>query len=312
MVHVAQSALSHHIAALEDELGVSLLDRTGRGVTPTEAGERLYRHAQELLRQADDTKVAVSTGTIELSGLVSIGMPLSLVMGLALPILTAVRRAHPGIRLRIHEETADTVFNWMHSGRLNVGIVFDDASMEGLDTTPLFEERLFVVVAPASGLAHRQSIELAEIADMPLIVPSAGKGVRPYLELALAKAGLALQAPAAEVNSVTLMKQAAAVGIAPTVLGWAPIDAEIRAGSLKALEIVNPSICRTALMCAQPASQRSQSTDRVLSILARVTQERVASGDWRGVRLPDSPWPEAAATARPRRASTRAIASRDS
>ncbi|WP_198084124.1 LysR family transcriptional regulator [Variovorax sp. E3] len=284
VVGVAQSALSNHIASLEEELAVALLDRTGRGVKPTEEGSRLYRHAQELLQCADDTKARVKESSFELTGVVSIGMPLSLTTSLALPIVSAVRARYPRIRLQVHEETADTVFSWMHTGRLNAGIIFDDTSMEGLATTPLFEECLFLVVHRGSKIAGRESIDLAELADIPLLTATAGKGVRTYLERSLAKLGLSLCPPCAELNSIALQKQAAAAGIAPTVLGWGAISAEVEQGLLTAVEIVNPSVRRTALLCAQPALPRTKSTERVLSMMEHVILQHIRSNEWRGVK----------------------------
>src|SRR5690349_18539130 len=97
-LRIAQSALSQHVAALETELRAQLLQRSTRGVTPTEAGRLLYRHAQAILQQVDDCRAAVAAQASEPTGRVAFGMPLSLVAPLALPVFQAVRAQYPGVQ----------------------------------------------------------------------------------------------------------------------------------------------------------------------------------------------------------------------
>ena len=112
-LHIAQSALSQHVAALESELRAPLLERSSRGVTPTAAGRELYQHAQRILKQAEDARAAVAHCAAEPSGHASLGVPLSLVPPLALPIFMAVRERYPAIRLQILEELSGTILEWI-------------------------------------------------------------------------------------------------------------------------------------------------------------------------------------------------------
>jgi LysR family nitrogen assimilation transcriptional regulator len=243
-LHVAQSALSQHVATLEGEFGTPLLNRSARGVTPTEAGRHLYQHAQSILRQVDDTKSAVSACTSEPTGLVAFGLPLSLVAPLALPIFLAVRARYPGVKLLIHEELSGTILEWIKNGRLSLGIAFDDGNLEGLSATPLLEERLFLVVSAKSPLARRKLISLREVADLELVLPTSDQGVRDRIERAMARAGHRITRVVAEVNSLTLMKQAAGAGIGATILSWPSIEAEVAQGTVAAIDIARPAITR--------------------------------------------------------------------
>jgi LysR family nitrogen assimilation transcriptional regulator len=92
-LHIAQSALSQHVAALESEMEAPLLERSSRGVRPTESGRLLYQHAQLMLQQAAEARAAVKAASAEPTGDVKMGLPLSLAFSLGLPILTAVPRA---------------------------------------------------------------------------------------------------------------------------------------------------------------------------------------------------------------------------
>lgn len=283
IIHVAQSALSQQMAALEAELGAALLHRTARGVTLTDAGRRVYRQAQAILQQAQDLKASAPLQAHEPSGIVSLGIPLSVAATLALPIFEAVSAAYPKVRLHIYEIASATILEWVTSGRLHMGFVFEGHDFAGLQRIDLFDERLYLVVPPGAPLARRKTVRLAEVAAKHLVLPSPGLGVRPRLERACASAGLALSAPAAELNSMTLMKQVTEGGLGPAVFGWASIATEVAAGRLTAVEIVRPTVQRTAMLYLQ----KSTPGDAVACVAQRVTdsvREQARRAAWRGVR----------------------------
>ena len=100
VLYIAQPALSQQLATLEGEVRQQLLVRTKRGVTPTEAGKVLYRHAQIILRQCEQARVDMDAAGCGLSGQVSVGLaPGTAASALALPLLRAVRARHPGVLL---------------------------------------------------------------------------------------------------------------------------------------------------------------------------------------------------------------------
>jgi LysR family transcriptional regulator, nitrogen assimilation regulatory protein len=287
-LHIAQSALSQQVAALEREFRTPLLHRMSRGVQPTDAGKELYRHAQALLQHAETAKEAVASCSAEPAGVVGIGVPLSLAATLALPIFEAVRSQHPGIKLQVHEELSGTVLERVKNGRLTLGIAFDDGDLEGLQARRVLEERLFLVLHPKSPLARRKAVGLREIAGMDLVIPSAGQGVRVRIEQAMAQAGLSLSKVAAEINSQTLMKQAAAAGFGATILAWPSVESEVAQGKLAAVEISRPAITRVAAICVSASMPRTRATECVLAAATEAIRQTVRRAThWRGVRFLD-------------------------
>lgn len=284
-LHIAQSALSQQVASLESEFKTPLLLRTTRGVQPTDAGRELYLHAQVILKQAEDARTAVASCSAEPTGQVMIGVPLSLVAPLALPVFEAVRTKYPGIKLQVHEELSGTILEWVKNGRLTLGIAFDDGNLDGLIVTRFLEERLFLIVHPKSKLAKRKVVNLREIENLDLVVPSPGQGVRARVEGAMARAGLSLRRVVAEANSLTLLKQAAAAGIGATILSWPSVDPEVTQGQLVAIEIVHPSLTRVAAMCLPVATPRTRALECVLAVAAEAVQNTVRRASWRGVRF---------------------------
>src|ERR1700750_3034933 len=92
-IHVAQPALSQQIAELEASLGISLLQKSARGVRPTAAGQRFYEEASSILRRYEDLSGLVRSGMGEVAGLVSLGMPASLSTTLVGPFIEQCRTA---------------------------------------------------------------------------------------------------------------------------------------------------------------------------------------------------------------------------
>lgn len=285
VLHIAQSALSQQVAALEAELDCPLLTRNARGVTPTEAGQQLYRHAQAMLKQADDAKAAVAMAMAAPSGQVVIGVPLSLVAPLALPIFDAVRTQYPRIQVLVHEELSGTILEWIRNGRLSMGLAFDDGNLESLQAMPLIEERLFLIVHPKSPLARRKLVGLKEVAELELVIPSRGHGVRDRIEGALARAGLPAPRVAAEVNSLTMMKQAAEARLGATILAWPSVEAEVAQRRLVAIDIARPAVTRVAAMCLPAGAPRSRACECVLAAATGAIREVIRRAPWRGVRF---------------------------
>jgi LysR family nitrogen assimilation transcriptional regulator len=297
-VHIAQSALSQHVATLEREFNTPLLLRSARGVVPTEAGKQLYRHAQLMLQQAEQARASVSNCTSEPSGPVSFGMPLSLAGTLAYPIFESVWQHHPLVRLQLHEGVSGSILEWIKTGRLSIGLAFDDGNLDGLDAVPVIEERLFLVLSPRSPLAHRKVVSLSEVQMLPLIMPMPGQGVRPGLERVMVREGMVLSQVVAEANSEHLLKQAVAAGVAHTVLGWQCVADEVAAGKLAAVQIVRPSVVCTTSLCMPASSAWTQTATRVRACIIDALRQTIARTRWRGVRFIESE-EEGAATAAP-------------
>lgn len=283
-LHIAQSALSQHVAALEAELKAPLLERSSRGVQPTESGRLLYQHAHLMLQQAAEARAAVQAASAAPGGQVRMGLPLSLAWALGLPILRAMRDAYPAIHLHILEELSGTILEWVKNGRLAIGIAFDDGNLEGLHTVPLLEERLFLVTSPKSPLARRKVVPVRELAGLDFVLPTMGQGVRARVDKALADAKLGRARVVAELDSHTVLKQAAATGMGATILSWTSVEAEVGRGELVAVEIVRPAITRTAHVCVQSAAPPTRATVCVRDTLMAAVREAVQRPSWRAVR----------------------------
>ncbi|HEX4214540.1 MAG TPA: LysR family transcriptional regulator [Candidatus Dormibacteraeota bacterium] len=221
-LHLTQSAVSQQVAALEAELGATLLRR--RPVEPTEAGERLLRHARSILLRLDAARLELRRlGDTEPGALVVGASPLAMSARVALELAT-VRRRHPHLEVTFRLVARPDLAEEVASGRVDVGLVDGIAAPTdplglpdlGMLTVAGVGEAPLAIVMPAGHpLARRAAVDLADVGDAPWIdAPSlgslaglraaAGSGsfpvhllyegadVRPLLELVAAGHGLAL------------------------------------------------------------------------------------------------------------------------
>jgi LysR family transcriptional regulator, nitrogen assimilation regulatory protein len=224
-VFVAQSALSHQIAQLEDELGASLFHRSRRGVELTDAGNRFLPHAVSILRQADDAVASVRSGTDTPTGKVVFGIPHSASNALALPLLRAVREQLPQVQLELTEELTGNLSKQLRTGQINLAVLFDDGHLGEFACTPLLRERICLIepAQTASGAKARKTrITLKQALAKPLTLPASPHGVRPIIEAAAAQAGLPAPVVEADISSISILRTTLLAGLGRTLLPVMP------------------------------------------------------------------------------------------
>ncbi len=282
-LHVAQSALSRHVANMEAEFGQALLLRTGRGVTVTPAGEALARYARAMLRLGDEARAALAHSAGSPSGPLALGFPLSLTQALCIPLIERVRARFPRLALQLYDEISGTLADRLRAGRLQVALVFEDAQLDGLQWQPVFEEELFLVVGASHALADEPAVGIEALADLPLALPSAPYGVRPLVEDALCAAGHPLQL-LVEANSLTVMKQVARAGLGGAVMSAACVADEVARGELVRLPLAGGMLRRRVVVATSPVEPQLQATGMVFDLLVALAREQAARGVWPGCR----------------------------
>ncbi|MBN8646122.1 MAG: LysR family transcriptional regulator, partial [Planctomycetes bacterium] len=120
---VTQPTLSAMLKKLEAEVGAELLHRTGRGVELTEAGRVFLAHAEDAVRRADAGLAAVRQLIGLETGSIRVGGGATATTYLLPPVVSAVRRAHPGLRFYVREAGSNAVSAAVRSGELDMGIV---------------------------------------------------------------------------------------------------------------------------------------------------------------------------------------------
>ena len=282
---VAQPALSQQIALLESELGVRLLDRQVHGVMPTAEGELLYRHARTILRQVDNTRALLMQKDEDVTGKVSIGMPSSTGRVLALPLLQRVRDAYPGIVLEIVDVPSADLTGLAAQGRVDMSITPDQMPKRGLQVLPVLLEEIYVILHPDVQVSA-DPMPLAELAQIPLILPSLPNTLRTRVEHVFQQARLEYKL-AGEASTSAILIPAVKAGMAATLLPWSAVHEDVRAGALRLVRLPPPAFLRELSICTSSSLPFTQAASKVQAICLALCQELVRSGQWAGSRMVD-------------------------
>ena len=286
-LHVVQSAISHQIASLEEELGAVLLVRGKTGVMLTSAGQILYHNAIAILQRVATASSEVKRADGEIRGMVAIGVPNSIAAVLALPLLQTVRRELPHVQLTIVEGLSGLLSEQLISGRLDLSILFDTESMRGFVQTPLLAEKLHFVSSNPELIrkySGKNGIGFREVLGRNLILPPQPNGIRVLLEQEALREGLKL-AVVAGVTGLDTMRAAVVAGVADSVMMAANVIRSGVNGDLLVLPIHEPVIERTAGLFEAGQFAPPAAASRVREILLQLVHDLVAVGHWPGARM---------------------------
>ncbi len=169
-VHISQPGLSQQLRKLEDELGVSLLERHSRGVRLSIAGAALLPFFRNALRQVQDAKAALADLNQRIQGSINVGSLQAINVGLLPLAIARLVTAHPALHVQAQELPALDIEVGVQNGELDLGIGFLPITRHSDDfqTEPLFDERLVLVVSSRHPLAAETSLPIAELRDLPL------------------------------------------------------------------------------------------------------------------------------------------------
>ncbi|HRF72414.1 MAG TPA: LysR substrate-binding domain-containing protein [Accumulibacter sp.] len=282
---VAQSALSHQLAQLEEELGTRLLHRSRRGVELTESGRVFLAHATAILRQVDDAKASVRHLAGDASGKVVFGVPHSASNALALPLLQAVRQHLPKVELELTEELTGNLVQQLRSGQINLAVLFDDGTLGEFACEDLLDEAL-ALISPASAPDRPPAaVTLQQALQLPLILPASPHGVRPIIEAAARAQGLPAPNVIADISSVSILRTTLLAGLGHTLLPVMPLQHELAAGTLCAVAVENPTLTRRLALCASKHVPLSAAATAVARLTADLTKDLCTKNVWQGAAL---------------------------
>ncbi|MCB2002826.1 MAG: LysR family transcriptional regulator [Rhodoferax sp.] len=290
---VAQPALGLQIRQLEQAMGVTLLSRHSRGVSPTRAGQLLYERACEILRLVEETGREVSAaGRRDEEGIV-LGLTNGFANIVGRDLVLQSRLEAPGVKLSIVEERSGPLIEALERHAVDIVLAYEVHERPGLLRVPLIEEATLFVCAPQAAvrLARRarpaegaaasaprrtrtktiaETIEFSELARHRLVMPGPRDGVRQQV-LATAKR-LAMKLDLTlDVSSVSMMKNMVAHGDAAAVMPYGNVIDDIRLGRIVGRRIVNPPLSRTLYLVRPSRRAPFKFEAEMLELVARVS-----------------------------------------
>ena len=245
-LRLTQPTISEHIRTLEQELGVRLLDRLGRGAEATRAGQLLLSHATRMLQLQRETLQAMDSFQGRLAG--DLHVAASTIPGeYVLPALIGrFKEKFPDIVISLLIGDSRAVVDWVIDGRAEVAVVGARLVHRGIEYRELMPDELVVVVPVVHPWHGKKEIALADLRAEPMLLREQGSGTRAAFESALAQAGQDLSTfrIVGEMGSTQAIKQAVKAGVGVSVISRRAVDEDYRSGLVWCLRIRDLKITR--------------------------------------------------------------------
>lgn len=272
--NIPLNILEQRIRDLGRELGIELFTTKGDAEVLTEAGTRLYEHAVDLLsltRTACNQVERVARNPAEMA---IVGLPPTLAISLTAAISREFRKALPAAKLRFVEGMSGYIREWLATGRIDVGVLYDSHNVPG---EKLWKEALYVVGDP-SLLPQSEGFPFTRLGSLPLILPGPLHGLRMlinrYAEQHTMKLNVIL-----EVSSFNMTLDLVAQRLACTVLPHTVLrDMQPVYAGLKCQMLTNPSIYR-GIVLATSTNKPVSPAIRTLLQVARAEIRRLNSAN---------------------------------
>ncbi len=170
-LHISQPPLSMQIRALEEELGVSLLQRTRRHVSLTRAGKAFLQDAEQILEKTEQAVLTARRAGRGEIGELAVGFISVADYNLLPLVLREFRRKYPMVTLSLKESTSDAQIADLIEGRIDCGFLLPPVSEAGIESEPIMREPLIVALPEHHPLASEKGpIALAALANAPFII----------------------------------------------------------------------------------------------------------------------------------------------
>lgn len=278
---IAQPALSGHIAALESELGVKLFERHSKGVELSEAGERLYRRALDLLASFDGLKREVSESDARPVGKVRLSIAGAIAGVVAAPLLRAVSERYPEIELSVTDGLSSEIQMQIESRAVDLGMMPGASELPGMHAQPLLEERFMYFGAPSLMRDEPEFPTFEEIARRPLAAPDRAHDLRKLIERVATSAGLTLDVRY-ELNSTALLIGVVKEGLAYAVLPYSACLDPVGSGALARRPIDCPQLARVQAIVWLRERPLTPAAAAVRDECARTVSQLVRDGKLEG------------------------------
>lgn len=256
---LTQPTVSEHIRALEDELGLRLLDRLGRGAAVTPAGRLLLSHAHRLLALAREARQAMDGYLGKMSGELLIAA--STIPGeyILPPLIGTFKAKFPEISITLLIGDSQAAVEWVGDGRAELGVVGARLPHRGVDFRELMADEIAVAIPDGHPWRGRTEVTLEELRAEPLLIRERGSGTRAALERALAAARMDLGAfhIVGEMGSTQAIKQAVKAKVGLSIISRRAVDEECRSGVLWCLRVSDLPIARSFYLATHKERSRS-------------------------------------------------------
>jgi DNA-binding transcriptional LysR family regulator len=266
----SQSAVSAQIRQIESEYGERLLDRSGKTVRLTPAGEVFREYAQRMLSLRDESLRAVADHGNDPRGVLALGANEATCLYVLPNVFAEYLRLYPSVQVSIYRNFSHKILERLDSGAIDVGIVTLPVKMPMLKVRTIFRDRLVLMVSADSPLAQHDKVPISMVVEQPLILPRTGftrrimdKLFRPYRD----KLHVRMELP-----SIGMIKSFVAAGLGVSLISESFARDEVQSGKVKLIALKDNELSRELGL----AYRRNRSLPRAAEVFIELLQRRTA------------------------------------
>lgn len=260
---VTQSTLSHGLRQLEQELDVALFERLGRGLKLSQAGAEFRVYATRALKEIEAGRMALADLSGLQSGKLTVGAFPTFLNTVVPATVATFSQSHPKVAIEVRDLRAGPIEEQLLRGELDLGIAFHPTEHAEIETEPLFDERMMLVVRPAHPLSKRRTLAMKELAGVPLALLSRNFATRRLIDASLRQAGVAPMVRV-EMESVEALLGVCRFGDLASIV---PERAARQAPDLHAIALTEPQMVRHAGILWRRGASRSPAARSFAALL---------------------------------------------
>lgn len=280
VLSVAQPVLSRQIKTLEEELGIELFYRNGRGIVLTEAGKLLHGYAGTVLDSVSRATTEVMALRSSPRGTIAIGMPPSVGSILTVPLVQTFRAEFPLVAMRVVEGFSGHLLEWLATGKIDVAVLYNAPRTSNLRAEPLVTEEINLLGPVDDPLALPDGpVSARRLPEIPMIIPSRPHGLRLVVDALLGEATIDMNV-ILEVDAMPSTLSLVERGVGYTLLSYGPARHLIEAGRMKSWSIVDPVLTRQLILATSSQRPTTAATRALAAMVRRQVQDLVRRGLW--------------------------------
>ncbi|MEM1296207.1 MAG: LysR family transcriptional regulator [Verrucomicrobiota bacterium] len=238
--HISQSAVSQRIAALEKELGVTLLVR-GRNTEATAEGNMLLSTAHEMLETFDDFRARLRSPDRAIAGKLQVATVYSIGLHELPPYLKWFRDHYPDVEVRVEYRRANQVYEDVELGRADLGLVAYPENRAGLIAETFWQDELVLICTPGHEFARKGSVTLGDLEKSKFVSFEPDLPTRIAIDAMFAQAGVSVD-EVMELDNVELVKRAVELENAVSIVPQRTAYAEVEGGRLAQATLVDSTV----------------------------------------------------------------------
>ena len=278
-LNLAQSAISHHLANLEEELGVQLFTRKPRGMEPTAAGIKLYDHVKSILRAVQLAEQDVRNESEEVSGEIAVGLPHSVMQAIGLSLMRAVLQDFPKVRLSVVESLSGGTFSNLLSSEVDLALFYNPQNDERITMRALLEEEVLCVGKKEIIGDTDTPLGFDELANLPVLLLREGLSSRAVVDRPGLLNRLEARVPL-QLNSINGIMTGLKAGLGCTLAPQVFVADDLARGELSARKIVSPILTRRLYFGHLKERPSTRLMEAMTDLILQLIFAEVDGGRW--------------------------------